>query len=208
MKKHGIVAGCIVLSMILAPMAMAQDLPEYFVSFRLVENVVSGADDYVGFIFDGRYFITDRFDLGLSYQLGDAQELEMPPEIGGLSSSGEITEDAYRKVFSVYTLFHPFGRDRRIDVYVGGSANAQLMKIESMTDENYDIVVDTPPALGIMAKAGANWFFHSNIGLTVDAEAGKVFHEYSAEDRVSGLSADLDSPDTVVVFSVGVCFQF
>lgn len=209
MKTIGIMTGCIIIVLMsFVPISVAQDLSKYFISFRLVANAGTGTHEHFGLLLDGRQFITDRIDLGISYQGTEPQVVEMPGDIEKLAPSGEIDGEGTRQVFSFYSLFHPFGRDRTIDYYVGASLNYQLLDVDDTTGNDYYIVVDSPPAFGISAKAGANWFFHKHIGLTADIEAGPVFHDYSAEDQISGLSEDLDSPDFVYLLSIGISVRF
>ena len=200
--------GIIMALLISAPLVYADDLSKYFISIRSAVNGGSGTHRHYGLIIDGRYGITERFDLGLSYQKTGHQVVEMPPKLEHLAPSGEIDAKGDRQVFSFYSLFHPFGRDRTIDYYFGGSINYQLLDVDDEIGNNYNIETDTPSAFGVTLKTGANWFFHKNIGLTLDGEIGYVFHNYSAEDQISGTSEDMDSPDFIGLLSLGVSFRF
>ncbi|MCG6908487.1 MAG: hypothetical protein LJE94_00010 [Deltaproteobacteria bacterium] len=208
MKTARSAAGCMILLIIFSSAASAGDLPKFFLSIRLAENGESNVQGHRGLIFDSRYFLTDRFDLGLSYQLTDPQRIGMPSKIENRLSSGSISSEATRQVCSFYSLYHPFARDRTVDYYLGAGINLQLLHVEDIVDEDYRVTSETPPALGVSAKTGANWFFHENIGLTLDAEVGTLFHDYSAKERHTGLSADFKSPWLVGLLSIGISFRF
>ena len=206
-RADAVLAACL-LFMLLATPVLAEPLPKYFISIRLVGNAGSNTQEHRGLLFDTRYALSGRYDLGFAYQLTDPQKIEMPSELEALSASGKLNGEATRQVCSLYALFHPLGRDRTLDYYLGGSLNLQILNIEDMSGDDYTIVADTPPALGITAKTGVNWFFHENIGLTVDAEAGSVFSDYTAEDKNTGLTADFASPEFVCLLSIGISFRF
>ncbi len=89
-EKHGIVTGLLLIVLISAQVAGAQDSSKFLISLRNAENVGSVPHNHEGYLFNGHYFITDRVDLGVSYQPTEPQVIEMPSKIEGLSPSGEI----------------------------------------------------------------------------------------------------------------------
>jgi len=209
--KQSVVSLSVALTLILSSMTYAENTPQSLVSLRSGGTLgLKTIEIYSALVLEGRYAITDRFELGASFESSILRDmvLEMPSKVEKLAPSGEIDGYGTARVGAIFALFHPRGRDHRLDYYVGGGLTCYLLDIGDETGEGYHVEIDTPPAFGLTVKAGTHWFVRDNLAFTLDVEAGPALNQYSAKDTISGFSEDLDSPDGMVHLGVGISYRF
>jgi outer membrane protein W len=132
----------------------------------------------------------------------------MTNETETLSPDGEIDGTARSRIFSLFTAFHPVGRMRVLDPYVGAAVKYYHVEADDERSADYDLEIDTPGAFGLALKGGVNWYFTKAWALTIDGDVGQVYNNYSVKDRQSGMTDDLTSPHYNGNISIGLSVAF
>ena len=165
-------------------------------------------EKYSSAIFDFRYFVSERFDLGISYEHSQDHVIEMTNKIEELASSGEIDGTARSRIVQLFSVYHPAGRTKTLDYYLGAGLKYYMVDADDEKSTEYDLKIDTPGAFGLAAKIGTHWHFNKNWALTIDGEVGQVYNNYSVKDRKTGISDDLTTPHYNGNMSIGVSYSF
>jgi outer membrane protein W len=190
-------------------MARADSDQKYRVSLRYAftpGNLVF--EKYSSVIVDARYFISPRFDIGLGYEHSQDHVIEMTNDIETLAPDGEIDGTARSRIFCLFSAFHPIGRQRVLDPYVGAAVKYYHVEADDERSADYDLEIDTPGAFGLALKGGIHWYFIESWALTIDGDVGQVYNNYSVKDRQSGISDDLTSPHYNGNISIGLSVGF
>jgi outer membrane protein W len=165
-------------------------------------------ETYKSGIVDFRYFVSEKFDFGISYEHSEDHPIEMTNEIEELATSGEIDGTARTRVIQLFSVYHPVERSKKLDFYFGAGLKYYLLDADDEESAAYDLKIDTPNALGLAVKVGTHWHLNKNWALTTDGEVGQVYNDYSVKDRMSGMSDNLTTPHYNGNISFGVSYFF